>query len=129
VPTTTCDTNFFCDIQAETSAGSVKIPVCEPVQPCQLMGGDAMCGAGETCGIVNDDDGTTSCLSIGPANVGESCDDTHCKKDAVCLGELGSKKCFALCNKTTPNCDSDQTCMGAAPLFQGANSNIGVCQP
>ena len=128
IPTTTCDTNFFCDIQTETSAGSVKIPVCEPVQPCQLMGGDVMCGQDETCGIVNDDDGTTSCLGVGPADVSESCDDTHCKKDLVCLGDIGSKKCFALCDKTHPSCSSSETCKGAAPLFQGVNYNVGVCQ-
>ena len=124
----TCDANFFCDVQAETSAGSVEVPICEPVQPCQLMGGDATCGSGETCGIVNDDDGTTSCLSAGPADVGEDCDDTHCKKDLVCLGDIGSKKCFALCDKNHSNCDASKSCMGAAPLFQGVNSEIGVCE-
>jgi hypothetical protein len=124
----TCGANFFCDVQEETSAGSVKVPVCEPVQPCQLMGGDAMCGTGETCGIVNDDDGTTSCVSAGPADVGNDCNDTHCKKDLVCLGDIGSKKCLALCDKAHPQCDSGETCTGAAPLFQGQNSGIGVCQ-
>ncbi len=92
------------------------------------MGGDVMCGQGETCGIVNEDDGTTSCLSAGPADVGEDCDDTHCKKDLVCLGDIGSKKCFALCNKLHPSCDATETCTGAAPLFQGDNSDIGVCE-
>lgn len=124
----TCGANFFCDVQEETSAGSVKVPVCEPVQPCQLMGGDAMCGTGETCGIVNDDDGTTSCISAGPADIGNDCNDTHCKQDLVCLGDVGSKKCLALCDKKHPNCASGQTCTGAAPLFQGENSNVGVCQ-
>ncbi|MEO7112041.1 MAG: hypothetical protein ABI183_16480 [Polyangiaceae bacterium] len=123
----TCGANFFCDVQEETSAGSVKVPVCEPVQPCNLMG-DTMCGVGETCGIVNDDDGTTSCVSAGPADVGNDCDDTHCKQDLVCLGDVGSKKCLALCEKKHPNCDSGQTCTGAAPLFQGENSGVGVCQ-
>jgi hypothetical protein len=124
----TCDANSFCDVQAETSAGSVKVPICEPVQPCQLMGTDPTCGAGETCGIVNQDDGTTSCLSAGPADVGEDCDDTHCKENLVCLGDVGAKKCFALCSKLHPNCASGETCTGAAPLFQGDNSKIGVCE-
>jgi hypothetical protein len=123
-----CAAGFFCDVQEETSAGSVKVPVCEPVQPCQLLGGDATCGNGETCGIVNDDDGTTSCVDIGPADVGQACDDTHCKKDLVCLGDVGSKKCLALCTKNNPNCDTGQTCSGAAPLFTGQNANYGVCQ-
>jgi hypothetical protein len=120
--------NFFCDVQSETSAGSVEVPVCEPVQPCQLMGGDAMCGNDETCGIVNDDDGTTSCEDVGPADVDQACDNTHCKKDLVCLGDVGSKKCLALCDKSHPNCASGKTCSGAAPLFTGQNAGVGVCQ-
>jgi hypothetical protein len=124
----TCGANFFCDVQNETSAGSVKVPVCEPVQECQLMGGDTMCGVDETCGIVNDNDGTTSCEDVGPADVGQACDDTHCKKDLVCLGDVGSKKCLALCDKAHPNCASGKTCMGAAPLFTGPNAGVGVCQ-
>lgn len=123
-----CQSNFFCDVQSETSAESVKVPVCEPVHSCQLLGADNMCAAGETCAIVNDNDGTTSCVSVGPANVGESCDATHCGKDLACLGDVGARKCFALCLKAKSTCDSSETCAGAAPLFQGVNSGIGICQ-
>ncbi|MEO8875480.1 MAG: hypothetical protein ABI461_07835, partial [Polyangiaceae bacterium] len=123
-----CENGFYCDVQSEASSGSIKIPVCEPVHSCQLMGADTMCIVGETCAIVNDDDGTTSCVDVGPAHVGQDCNATHCGKDLVCLGDVGSRKCFALCNKAKPNCDSTQTCMGSAPLFQGVNSGIGICQ-
>ncbi|MEO8797745.1 MAG: hypothetical protein ABI551_07665, partial [Polyangiaceae bacterium] len=80
----------------------------------------------ETCGIVNDDDGTTSCVQIGPAKVGESCDETHCGRNLTCLGAEGARKCVALCDKSKSNCSASQTCVGSAPLIH--DMGIGVCQ-
>jgi hypothetical protein len=43
-----------------------------PVRQCALLGEGCAKGV-ETCAVVADD-GTTSCVGIGPARVGESCD-------------------------------------------------------
>lgn len=120
-----CKADSFCDIQPATGASGLKVPVCVPVHACSLLSG-AGCGPDETCTIVNDNDGTTSCVATGPAKVGESCDTVHCGENLVCLGELNARKCFALCSKSASTCTAPETCQGSAPLFH--DMDIGVCQ-
>ncbi|HEX7666210.1 MAG TPA: hypothetical protein VF407_16900, partial [Polyangiaceae bacterium] len=112
-----CDDNSFCDVQSEKANQVVKVPVCEPVVHCGLLASPSDCGGDQTCGIVDDDDGTTSCVDIGPAKAGESCDDVHCGRNLTCLGAEGARKCVALCDKAKPNCSASQTCVGSAPLI------------
>jgi hypothetical protein len=82
----------FCDIQFAKTAG-FKVPVCMPVKACRLFekGG---CASGETCAVVNEEDGTTGCVEQGPAQVGQSCDEVHCGDGLTCLGRAGARRCF-----------------------------------
>ncbi len=123
----TCHTDSFCDIQPVADVGAVRVPVCEPVKSCKLLSSMG-CADGETCAIVNDDDGTTSCVTVGTAQVGQACEITHCAADLTCLGQPGSRKCYKLCSKsnTAYGCPTDEQCKGSAPLFK--DSTVGVCQ-
>jgi hypothetical protein len=123
----TCDGKAqFCDIQTVADVGSLPVPVCAPVRSCKLLS-QMGCATGETCAIVNDDDGTTSCVATGPSQVGMACEKTHCAESLTCLGQPGSRRCYQLCDKTANSgCTAPETCKGNAPLFRDAN--IGVCQ-
>jgi hypothetical protein len=118
---TTAET--FCDVQP-TASGGLNVPVCEPISNCALL---SPCPVkGDTCAIVKDD-GTTSCISIGPQIVGQSCDVYHCAAGLTCLGTAGSRSCFALCEvDSTTACPTGKTCTSSAQLF--TNANIGICQ-
>ncbi|MGH7327123.1 MAG: hypothetical protein ACREJX_02110 [Polyangiaceae bacterium] len=122
---TDCNDGTFCDIQYEASDNKVKVPVCEAVRSCQLLGSPSQCNADETCTVV-DENGTTSCVATGPATAGESCDTVHCAADLVCLGDLNARKCYALCSTSAADCASGLTCMSSAPLFR--EPAVGVCQ-
>lgn len=123
----TCGKAQFCDIQTVADVGSLKVPVCAPVRSCKLLS-QMGCGQGETCAVVNADDGTTSCVATGPAQVGQSCEVAHCGEHLTCLGQTGSRRCYQLCDKTasTPCSVGGEKCKGSAPLFNDANT--GVCQ-
>ncbi len=116
------DSHAFCDI--ETDVDSLKVPVCALVHACKPLTSD--CPSGETCSIVTDD-GTTSCISQGPAKVAESCEETNCGLDLTCLGAFGSRKCFKLCDPTHPCSAKSDKCVSApATLFKQVG--LGVCQ-
>lgn len=118
----------FCDVEATTSGG-LMVPVCEPVRSCTplLLGnGAGTCPKGETCAVVKDD-GTTSCVPIGTVGIGGDCDVYHCAAELTCLGAVGSRTCFQLCEVDSPTaCPAGKTCMSSAQLF--TNANIGICQ-
>jgi len=120
--------NEFCDIQATTQTTGVEIPVCMPIHPpggCQLLDADA-CPTTETCSVVRDD-GSTSCVAIGGAEAGQPCDKDHCAASLVCLGTLGSRTCYQLCEtQTGSQCSTAQQCKGGLPLFP--DPTIGICQ-
>jgi hypothetical protein len=118
----------FCDIQATTQATGVEIPVCMPIHPpggCQLLAAN-VCAATETCSVVRDD-GSTSCVAIGDAKAAQSCDKDHCAASLVCLGTLGARTCYQLCDTSTAQqCSTTQQCKGGLPLFP--DPTIGICQ-
>jgi hypothetical protein len=115
---------FFCDIQA-TAESNLKVPVCSPVSKCKLLTPNA-CATGETCAVVKDD-GTTGCVTIGPAQAGEPCDMNHCDNGLTCLGKPGSRQCFKLCRVAYPgDCDSNRSCVGSVQLFN--DPDYGICQ-
>jgi hypothetical protein len=112
----------FCDVQT-TAVGNINVPVCEPISSCALL---TPCPTqGQTCAIVKDD-GTTSCVAIGPVGVGGDCDVYHCAAELTCLGAVGSRTCYQLCQVDSPVCPSGTTCTSSAQLF--ANANVGICQ-
>jgi hypothetical protein len=107
------------------------VPVCVPLSsglnglPCVLLN-DATCAPDEQCSVVRDN-GATSCITVGTAQDGESCEREHCARDFVCLGPLGSRRCAPLCKTLEPGqCMAGRTCIGTLPLFP--NPTVGVCQ-
>lgn len=117
----------FCDIQPTAESSSRRVPVCTPVRSCKLLT-EGYCGPNETCAVVRAD-GTTSCVARGSVPVGGSCDEEHCAAGLVCLGPLGSRKCFQLCRTAADDCKTATTklqCRAAAPLFP--DPAVGICE-
>jgi hypothetical protein len=126
---TACDgAHSFCDIQTILDAPipDTRVPVCMPVSPCTLLNDDD-CPVNETCAVVKPSDGTTSCVPVGPQLVGQECETDHCAADLVCLGPLGTRKCYQLCETSGASvCPAGKTCGASAPEFQ--NPAVGICQ-
>ncbi len=127
-----CGPKEFCtlDRRAEADAGDgpylARAPVCLPTKACKLLASKETCRIDETCAVV-DDNGATSCVAIGAAKVGESCELQNCEARSVCLGTIGSRICLALCESSDLSaCEKGATCKGAAPLFQ--EPVVGVCE-
>jgi hypothetical protein len=113
----------FCDIQF-TRATGLKVPACLPVRSCKLLT-PKQCNTGETCAVVRDEDGSTGCVDIGPAKVGQSCDEVHCAEGLTCLGVPGSRTCLQLCRDVDMPCPGGQRCLWSPPTFR--EPGIGVC--
>jgi hypothetical protein len=125
----------FCDVQpvAGTAAdggydggGTFNVPVCMPIGGCTLLGSD--CTPGTTCAIVKDD-GTTTCVDVGTAAVGASCETQHCQAGLTCLGGGSSPRvCYQLClvDEQPSTCPSMETCTSSAQIFK--NPQYGICQ-
>jgi hypothetical protein len=96
-----------------------------PVQECTLLE-ILQCPAAETCAVVRDD-GTTSCVAIGSALAGQSCETDHCAGGLVCLGTPGTRSCYVLCHTgSTKECAGPEKCQGGLPLFP--DPGVGICQ-
>ena len=128
-----CDPSHFCDIQPETQDPALTVPVCMPIQPCGLFdspdaGGS--CGSDATCAAIVATNGTplTTCVEIGLAQAGDSCDSQHCAEDLVCTGNWGERLCRRLCHTEADagDCAPSETCMGGLPFFLG--SAVGLCE-
>ena len=115
--------SYFCDVQAETESASVKVPVCQVVQPCELL--RDKCAVGMTCALVEPSDGVTSCVSVGPAAVGQSCDVTHCAANLSCLGLVGSRTCQQLCD-SSHLCPKGLSCVAKWQSLK--QLGVGLCQ-
>jgi hypothetical protein len=116
----------YCDIQPIVQSPATKVPVCMPVQPCNLA--NPLCPPSETCAVVRPETGATSCVPVGSAGPSQSCDKDHCQQGLMCLGAPGQRTCYVLCHtKTSAECTAThQTCMTTLPLF--LNPETGVCQ-
>ena len=101
-----------------------RIPACLPIHSCRLLGNDE-CDADQTCAVVREIDGSTGCVEIGQAQVGEACDAEHCAAGLNCLGTVGARTCFQLCSDSGAACPTGQTCTWAPPTFREAG--LGVC--
>lgn len=127
-----CDPQDFCDTQLETQNPALLVPVCVPIRPCGLLDEStdaAACPASETCTafVGSTGAGLTTCVAVGQARAGDSCDLQHCAQGLVCLGMWGEKRCYALCHTDAgTDCPPTQTCTGGLPLFP--NPGIGLCQ-
>jgi hypothetical protein len=134
---TECLTDQFCDIQTTVATSSIEVPVCMPIHPaggCQLLDTASCCpgttACAETCAVVRED-GATSCVAIGAAKAGESCDYDHCAAGLVCLGTPGQRTCFQLCHVQSSASSNEcaaspqQSCKGGLPLFP--DPTVGIC--
>jgi hypothetical protein len=115
-------TGTFCDIQFARTSG-LKVPVCMPVRSCKLLSA-SICGSTQTCAVVRDNDGTTGCVDLGPAAVGQSCEQVHCDTGLTCLGVPGTRKCSQLCSKELP-CPTGERCLSSPPTFK--EPGVGIC--
>ncbi|MGH7270057.1 MAG: hypothetical protein ACREJ3_06460 [Polyangiaceae bacterium] len=113
-----CSSTEFCDVKPLAQDPSTAVPVCVPEITCALLHDATWCSPDETCQIVREN-GDTSCVPIGPAQEGQSCDDVHCGQGLVCLGATGTRRCYTLCHTATATeCTRGQTCSGGLQLFQ-----------
>jgi hypothetical protein len=123
-----CDSASFCDPQPIFKSSDVKVPVCMPIAQCKLLSDGC---PNQTCAVVDEQRGLTSCVDVGPRGVGDECETDHCAKDLVCLGTMGSRKCFKLCDMTGGasmyDCPSGQHCKANSVIFPTAD-NVGICQ-
>ena len=111
----------FCDVQKLVDTNQ-KAPVCMPLKRCKLLT-QGECAANETCAVV-DETGDTGCVGVGPAQVGQSCDETHCASGLTCLGQAGNRKCYQLCRVNGTACGPSQVCK-TSTVFK--DMTIGVC--
>jgi hypothetical protein len=114
----------FCDIQPLADAANMKVPVCIGVKSCELLVA-GHCATGETCAVVKPD-GTTSCVAVGAAKAGESCDREHCGAGLVCLGAPGKRSCYQLCHTDKSECPVGLKCRAREPLFP--DPAVGICE-
>jgi hypothetical protein len=114
-----CLPDQFCDIQHTAQAAPINVPVCMPVEPCDLLANTG-CNPGQTCAVVREN-GSSSCVATGTAVASASCETEHCAAGLVCLGAPapGARTCYKLCDmKAVPSkCAAPQTCKGGLPLF------------
>ncbi len=120
-----CAADRVCDKQMVTGE-QLWVPVCIPIHACKLLD-EKGCPAKETCGIVDQVDGKTSCVAVGTAGAGESCELTNCAANHTCLGSPNERTCFKLCTKSGNDCPANHECKGQTPLFQ--NPDHGICLP
>ncbi len=114
-----------CTIETALSDPSLRLPVCVSLRTCTLLS-MSTCAKDETCSVVGGN-GDTMCVGVGPRKTGEPCDDDLCARDLVCLGQFGSRKCFALCRTNDSKaCGSGGTCRSSQPTF--ATPEIGICE-
>ncbi len=112
----------YCDSLPLLSAPLVA-PVCLPVRACQLLKLGS-CDVSETCAVLTD--GLTSCVPIGPAPAGGSCDTDHCAPGLTCLGQTGNRKCYTLCRVGAKmGCAPGQVCQ-TSTVFR--DNSYGVCE-
>lgn len=116
---------FFCDVQSETASPSTKVPVCMLAQPCDLL--QNMCGDGMTCTLVDPlNSDVTSCVTVGTAKEGASCEIDHCGANMVCFGPIGSRTCHQLCDLSHACASYGQSCNSQWPSLQ--KLQVGICQ-
>jgi hypothetical protein len=127
--TSACALNEFCDVQPTFLDPQSTVPVCMLLTPCALFSNDT-CPSDQQCAVTRED-GATSCVAVGAAKAGESCERDHCALGLLCVGTVGSRRCSPLCHTaTSAECaipgSPGSKCVGTLPLFQ--NLMFGVCQ-
>jgi hypothetical protein len=125
-----CPTFDFCDVEPLSAQSTAKVPVCVPMRHCELFStAPGNCPDNETCSVVRVDPetgiGSTSCVQVGTAQAGDSCDKEHCASGLDCIGVPGQRMCFQLCHIAGSDCPPSQVCKGGLPLF---SATVGICQ-
>ena len=112
----------FCDIEPMSAYPGNAVPVCVEEPSCTLF---APCAtAALTCTIV-DAQGTTACIPVGSQQVGESCEEAHCKAGLTCWGAFPNRTCQELCDATN-SCPAGQACTSNTVNFP-APYTAGIC--
>lgn len=115
---------YFCDIQPLALQSQQVVPVCQPVTPCNLQTQD--CGQGQTCAIVESSGNLiTSCVAVGPGQVGDPCDAQHCGPNLQCIG-APMPTCHQLCDPKMPQCPQGTMCFHQWPVLD--MQGVGVCK-
>jgi hypothetical protein len=102
---------------------SLKVPVCLPVDHCQLLATPSTCPNDQICAVVGSE-GDTTCVAPGTAQLGEACDDLDlCAEGLVCSKLKG--QCLKLCRVASGMAE----CPGGT--CQGGNRSLpdgfGIC--
>jgi len=112
-----CPTDTYCATVLMTEVPA-KIPVCIPVTKCKLLD-HSVCKNGQVCTIVRDD-GTTSCVDVGPGQLGQQC---PCADGYVC--SKINNTCLKLCRVGMDAVDcGGGTCQDGVA---GYPDGIGIC--
>ena len=69
--------------------------------------------------------GNLTCVPVGPAAVGESCEEQWCEVGSACVSSALDLSCSELC-QSTPDCDTDGT---RCVLRWMPEVDWGVCEP
>jgi hypothetical protein len=113
---------FFCDIEPMAGSPSTAVPVCVQSAPCALL--QPCTDPLQTCAPV-DPVGTTACIAPGSQDVGQSCEEAHCKAGLACWGTFPTRTCEQLCD-ATHTCPGATSCQTNFTVFAG--SGTGICQ-
>ena len=123
---TACQPDEYCNIQRLAQDPSTRVPVCVPIEPCQLFDSTS-CSSSETCAVVREGAGTIGCVPVGAAQAGDDCERDTCGSGLVCLGTWGARHCYKLCHTATSvECSVGQGCMTGLPMFP--DPAFGVCE-
>jgi hypothetical protein len=120
-------TPSFCDIEVMYGR-SQEVPVCRLVEPCTLFD-DKCAQRNETCTIVNQQAGVTSCVVPESQKAGQSCEEHKCAAGLACWGDPGERVCVQLCHWNGSDCPSPLTCQQNAAFSNDNLSQFGVCLP
>jgi hypothetical protein len=126
-----CAPGTFCDARSIPEAPEVFVPVCIPVDGCDLTdpfpcpsGQDCTCQGDRACVVVRAD-GATACTVPGAGQSGDPCTakvTAECAHGFVCSPSAG---CMKLCStvQANPSCPNSGTCQSPSEF----PPELGVC--
>jgi len=126
-----CDENSFCDERRLLETPEVYVPVCLPLDNCQLTepypcpdDRQCVCQGTRACMVVRAD-GATACTVPGAAQAGDSCSDqatADCGYGFVCGPE---QRCLQICSTVSAEsgCPTGWTCLKQSAL----GGELGIC--
>ena len=126
-----CDENSFCDERRLLQTPEVYVPVCLPLDNCQLTepypcpeDRQCVCQGNKACMVVRAD-GATACTVPGAAQAGDTCSDqatADCGHGFVCGPD---QRCLQICSTLSAEsgCPTGWTCLKQSAL----GGELGIC--